>query len=146
MEKITTFLKNIFATDPGPNFKFYIPLIILAGILIVGAIAFSMFYEKKKKTDFAFKRLFAKTSRNLYLMDFLFLFLTAVRYENIPYFSMRLWLYLGLIGLLYMIYRFAKVYRTSYKLESENLAIRAEKTKESKAKAPKYLPNKKRKK
>lgn len=147
MEKITAFLKSLVSpAAPGPEFNFYIPMIILAGLLIVGGMVFGFFYDKKKKTDFAFKRLFAKVSRNLYIFGALFLFLVAVRYESIPYFSMRLWIYISLAALIYVAYRNIQKYRTEYQLESENLSIRAEKAKESKAKGPKYLPNKKRKK
>lgn len=135
------FIKYLFNTNPGTEFKYYLPLGILIAILIVSSVALSIIYDHKKNTDFAFKRLFKKSSLKLFLFGIFFLFVMGVRYESIPYFSMRIWLFLGLIWLLYFIFRIVKTYLTTYKREKSNtqhIAITTE-TKEVK----KYLPNKK---
>lgn len=135
------FIKYLFNTNPGTEFKYYMPLGILVAILIISSVALSIVYDHKKNTDFAFKRLFKKSSLKLFLFGIFFLFLMGVRYESIPYFSMRIWLFLGLLWLLYFVFKTIKTYFTTYKREKSNtppIAAHAE-TREVK----KYLPNKK---
>jgi len=117
MEKISTFLKYLFDTTPGSDFSYYLPVIILAALLIVAGIAFMFIYNNKKKYDFAFKRMFKNTSRNLVLFGLLFLFLVGTRFENIPYFGMRFVLYIALLGLAYMLFGYVKTHTTTYKKE-----------------------------
>ena len=109
-----------FSSTPGRAFNFYIPIIVLIVLLIGGGIAFSYLYKKKKKEDFAFKRLFKKTSSRMVLFGFILLLLLLFRYENIPYFAMRLWLYTTLIILLIFIYKTLKTYKYVYPKEREN--------------------------
>lgn len=139
---MTSFFSYIFSTLPGTEFKFKIPMLILAIALLGGAMAFSVVYKNRKKTDFAFKRLFAKTTKRLTMFGFLFLFLLAVRHENIPYFSMRLWVYISLLLLAYFAYKTIKAYKKDYPREKENvhnnLAVH-----KKKAAVNRYLPNKK---
>lgn len=117
MEKLNTFLKYIFDTTPGSDFGYYLPMIILSALLIVAGIAFMFVYNNRKKYDFAFKRMFKNTSRNLVLFGLLFLFLLGTRYENIPYFGMRFVLYVSLLGLAYMLFSYVKTHTTVYKKE-----------------------------
>ena len=142
MNIITDFLKNLIDINPGSQFKFYIPMIILGAVLIIGAIAFGIVYKKRKNHDFAFKKLFKKTSGRLFWLGSLILLLTLIRYENIPYFSMRLLLYLSLILIAYSVYRMAYVYKMIYPKERENVMAKMHKAKEENSK---YLPSKKRK-
>ncbi|MEK7086131.1 MAG: hypothetical protein AAB953_03915 [Patescibacteria group bacterium] len=114
------FIKYLLSPNPGTAFKFYIPLAILIVVLIATAIAFSIIYNHRKKQDFAFKRLFKRTSTHLLLLGLLLLFLTGVRYENIPYFSTRILLYLSLLLLLYFLYKTIKTYRVDYPREKQN--------------------------
>lgn len=139
MAFIKNFFNYLFSANPGVNFRYYVPLIILVALLIGGSIALSVIYKKKRKDDFAFKRLFKKTSNRLLLFGILFLFLVLVRYENIPYFSMRIWLYLSLLLLAYFLYRTLRVYRVDYPREKHNAAPKITTHKEEKQ----YLPNKK---
>lgn len=141
MQTIKAFLSYIFSPSPGPQFNFYIPFIILVAILFITTIAFSVIYKNKKKEDFAFKRLFAKTSKRLLWLSFIFLFITAARYENIPYFSMRLWMYLALLLLGFFLYKTITVFKNDYPREKENvehkMAVNKKKGTESR-----YLPHK----
>ncbi|MFA6992796.1 MAG: hypothetical protein WC269_06010, partial [Candidatus Gracilibacteria bacterium] len=66
--------------------------------------------------------------------------LTLIRYENIPYFSMRIWLYLTLLVLVYFIYKLVKTLAVDYKREKTN--TQSHKTEQVK-KPTVYLPNKK---
>lgn len=143
MNYITSTLKYFFNTTPGSEFSFYIPLIILAGILIIGSIVFSMVYSKKKKTDFAFKRLFKKLSSRFITIGIILLVLIALRYENIPYFSMRIWLYLLFLVFLYIIYKYIKTLKVDYPREKENVKTLISK---SSKETPRYLPSKKKRK
>ncbi len=136
-----SFLGYLFQKAPGAEFRYYIPMVILMAILIAGSIVFSTYYKKKRKTDFAFKRLFKKVSSRMVIFGLLFVFLIVVRYENIPYFSMRIWIYLSLLGLAYAAFHYGKLYLKVYPLERENAA---RKMKQSSSKSvPQYLPNKK---
>lgn len=143
MNYITSTLKYFFNTTPGSEFKFYIPLIILAGILIIGSVVFSRVYSKKKKYDFAFKRLFKKLSSRFTTIGIILLILIALRYENIPYFSMRIWLYLLLLISLYIIYKYIKTFKVDYPREKENVKVLISK---SSKETPRYLPHKKKRK
>lgn len=142
MNYITSTLSYFFNTAPGSEFRYYIPLLILAGVLIIGSVVFSVIYSKKKKTDFAFKRLFKKLSGRFILIGILLLLLIALRYENIPYFSMRFFMYLLLLFFAYSIYQYIKIAKVDYPREKENVKnLIAKSSKET----PRYLPNKKRK-
>lgn len=137
------FLKYLFNPNPGTEFKFYIPLLILAAVLIIGAIALSIIYNHRKRQDFAFKRLFKRTSVYLLLLGLLFLFLIGVRFENIPYFSTRILLYISLLLLLYFLYKTIKTYKIDYHREKQNAHhIFSE---QSSSEIRKYSPSKKRK-
>ncbi len=136
MNYISNFLHYLFAPVPGPHFKFLIPTLVLAGILIAAGVTFSEIYRRKKLEDFAFKRLFKKVSGRLVAFGILFIFLVAVRFENIPYFAMRIWIYLGLIILAYAFYHYLRIYIKIYPVEKLNAA------KKGPSIRSKYLPNK----
>lgn len=110
----------LFDPRPGQNFAFYLPLAIFAILLIIGGIIFSHYYNKKKKHDFAFKRLFKKVGTRMTQFGIIFILLIAFRYENIPYFAMRLWIYITLALLVFNIYKYGKTYHKVYPSEKEN--------------------------
>ena len=142
MEYISSTFKYLFNSNPGTAFKYYVPMLILASLLVVGSIAFSAYYKKRKKVDFAFKRLFKSLSNRLMLFGIFLFILIAVRYENIPYFSMRIWLYILLLVLLYFVYRYLKIYKVKYPKEKINADAKKHQVKKEENK---YLPNKKKK-
>lgn len=137
--------RNLFVSTPGQEFAYYTSMIILAATLIVGGIIFRTIYNKKKRHNYAFKKLFKKLAGNMTLMGILFGFLTLVRYEAIPFFSMRLWIYLSLLVLLFLAYKYIKLWKVDYPREKENMAIRKATNAKSKAAKSKYLPHKKKK-
>lgn len=139
------FLSYIFTPNPGSAFQYYVPAIVFITLIAIAAIAFRQIYNSKKKTDAAFRKLFRKTQRNLWLFAGLFAFLIAVRYENIPYFSMRLWLIVAGLWFMYVIHRGIKRYKIDYKAQIEKEANRKVESKE-KAQMKKYTPNKKKRK
>lgn len=140
MEKVKSIFSYFFTRIPGADFNYYKALIILIIGLIVGGIAFSAYYKLRKKNDPAFKRLFKKTATRLVLFGIMFGLLTLLRYERIPYFSMRIWLYLGTLLFLWFVYRTIRVYKVDYPREKQNVhQIHQAVQKEEKV----YLPNKK---
>lgn len=130
-----------FNKIPGQEFGYYVPMAVLIILMFGAAIAFSGIYKTKRKHDFAFKRLFRKTAGRLSLFALLFLVLTLLRYENIPYFAMRIWLYLAALWFLYFLYRNIHTYKKVYPREKENAKPKHVTVKEEN----KYLPAKKRK-
>ncbi len=140
METIKSILSYFFSKAPGQEFKYYIPMTVLILVLVLGGIIFSAAYKKRKKTDFAFKRLFKKTGPRLVIFGIIFLVLILLRYENIIYFSMRIWLYLAVVGLLYFLFRTVRTYKVCYKKEKKSIQTRQVHTKKEERK---YLPNKK---
>ncbi|MBI4235262.1 hypothetical protein HY604_03100 [Candidatus Peregrinibacteria bacterium] len=143
METIKNIVKNIFASDPGPDFNYYLPLLVLAILLIIWGVVFSGIYDRKKKTDFAFKRCFKNLSKTMVLFGCLFLLLLAVRYEGIPYFSMRLWLYTSTLIFLYLVYHYVMVYIGKYTKEKTNSSVLQKDYLENKKIS--YSPSKKKK-
>ncbi len=135
-------MNYLFNLNPGSECKYYIPLIILAALLIGGSLAFSFLYKQKKKTDFAFKRLFKKVASRFTLFGVILVVLLAVRYENIPYFSMRVLLFALLLLIAYFIFHYVRIYLTVYPKEKQNVEFRREQSKKTKKTNP-YLPNKK---
>lgn len=133
-------LINYFlTTTPGPEMKFFIPLFALSGILILSSIIFSFIYKKRKKSDLAFKASFRSLSKNLMLLGIGFLILTLFRFENIPYFSMRIWLYALCLTFLYTAYYYIKEYKVSYskQIKEKNKKVKTEEKKYTTAKRKK---------
>jgi len=145
MEFIKNVFKYFFSPAPGSEFSFYIPVIILAVLLIIGSVVFSIIYKKKKRSDFAYKRLFKKLAGRCSIFAIIFLFLIGLRYENIPYFAMRLWIYLAAGVFLYFVYRYAKILKVDYPKEKANLAHK-HKISNGKKEVNSYLPSKKKRK
>lgn len=135
--KFTTYL---FSQNPGSEFKYYIPLAAVICLLFIGAFVISLIHNSRKKYDFAFKRLFRKTSLHLTLFAILFLVLAIMRYERIPYFSMRIWIFLSIIWFAYFILKTIKKLLKDYPREKENVKnLSINSTTKT---VHKYLPNK----
>lgn len=137
METVKSVFLYFINKAPG-EFSYYIPLSVLCGILIVGGIIFSLIYNKKKKTDFAFKRLFKSVSKRMIIFAILFIILMLIRYQHIAYLSMRLWMYLLSAVFLYFVYRYARIAIKDYPREKNNVHTNLSPKKDNK-----YLPNKK---
>jgi len=129
----------LFAKFPGAEFSYRWHVLILATVLILGAAAFKTIYRKKvANKDVVFKKIFKKVSGRMIYLGILLAFFVLVRIENIPYFSMRIWMVLTILGVIasavYYSYKYFKVYPK----ELENFESRI--TEEPKMA---YLPNKK---
>lgn len=130
----------IFSSTPG-ELKLYVPMIIFVGLLFISSIAFHYVYKRHRKDDPAFRKLFKKTASHFLTFGIIFTVHALIRYENIPYFSMRLWFYITAVVLAIFLYKTFKKYRVDYPREKHNVAqiksIRVNKDDK------KYLPNKK---
>jgi len=131
-EKISSLFKYFFETNPGSEMRFYIPLIVITAILILGSLVFYFIYKNRKKEDFAFKRIFKSTSKNLITLGLILLILLMIRFENIMYLSMRAWLYLTLLFIVLFLYALAKKFFLVYPKERENTKKPISKNDESK--------------
>lgn len=144
LDTVLTTLKTVssylFTRFPGAEFSYKWEVLIAAVILILGAAGFKAVYRRKiADKDFVFKKMFRKVSGRMIYLGILLIFFVLVRTENIPYFSMRIWLFLTILGVVasavYYLYKYLKVYPK----ELENFESRT-------ANEPKavYLPNKRR--
>ena len=140
METINSIFSNILEATPGREFRYYYVMLGLIVILFVGSFVLKKYTAHKIKTkDFVFKNMFKKISPRLIYFGIGFIFLILLRYENIPYFAMRLWLYLTLIGLIAFLGRNLYKYIKIYPKEYENFKNR-QRTKTPNEKI--YLPSK----
>lgn len=138
METLKNIAQYLFESAPGQNFSYYIVGLIIIGVMLVGAILFKQYYAKKiKNNDFVFKKMFKKFPNRLVYFSIGFLFLLGVRYENIPYFAMRLWLILLTVGFLAYFGRQLYKYFKIYPKELANFESRPRQNTQNK-----YLPNK----
>jgi len=140
MESLSNLANYILTPSPGQAFAYYYIVLSLIVVLFVGSFVFKKFHTKKTKDkDFAFKRLFRKVPAKMIYFGIALTFLLAVRYENIPYFAMRLWLYLTALLLLAAIVYYAYKYFKVYPKELQNL-----KNRPLKEETPRYTTSKKR--
>lgn len=114
METIKSFFGYFLDPTPGPDFGYSWHMFILSILLIIGAIVFNTYYKNRKKTDIPFKKLFPGVSTQMLTFGILILILTGIRYENIPYFSMRLWFAATLVVFIYYIYKNIQLWRKEY--------------------------------
>ncbi|PKL36970.1 hypothetical protein CVV38_03745 [Candidatus Peregrinibacteria bacterium HGW-Peregrinibacteria-1] len=144
MNFLQSILSYIFSPNPGANFNYYGLFFGLSIGLIVVATVFHFYYQSQRKENLALKTSFRSLSRNLVIIAIVFLVLIGARYENISFFSMRLFLGLNILALVYLVYKSIKKYLTTYK---ENLAknMSQHHNQKEKKSTRKYLPNKPRK-
>lgn len=139
------FLKNLFAANPGTSFSYYLPMLIFIGLLVVASIVFGQIYKSKKKHDLTFKHFFKKTSGRLMVFAIVLAVLVGCRYEAIPYFSMRIWLYGMTLWTIYFIGKTIYTYKESYLPERNHaMAKTTAKQESSKEKLKSYTAKKNR--
>jgi hypothetical protein len=128
----------LFEKSPGQAFSYYTAMLVLIALLIASSFIFKSIHKKRVQNhDFVFKKMFKKIPVRLVYFAIGLLFFLAVRYENIPYFSMRLWLILILLGFLAMLGYYLYKYLKVYPKERDNFESRPKVDATSK-----YLPNK----
>jgi len=138
-------MKNLFSSlfqiVPTEEFSFYTEIIALSLILIVGAVIFSGIYNKKKKTNIAFKKTYRNISKSATTFGIIFLILTGLRYEQIPFFSMRLWMYATAAFFAYKVASYTYITVKKYPEFKKEMEVKKKKA-GSKKSEKQYLPNK----
>lgn len=93
-------LDYFFRPIPGSPFRFYIPLLILAILILIGGIVM-MKILRKKKEDRAFKKLFSRIPEQCFWIGIIILLNIGARYERFPLVGSRFVLYIVLGFFLY---------------------------------------------
>lgn len=121
MQSLKSFIKYLIERTPGSDFSFYLEMGILIAVLILGGIIFGSIYKKRKKYDFAFKKYFKRVGKFAVYLGLILGILLLLRYEQIPYFSMRLWLYITVVLLLWFLIRYIRIFIFIYPKEKHNI-------------------------
>ncbi len=137
MDTINKFILYFFSPNPGRNFEYYWALgaIILVFIILTGLI---YYYALKNKDDKAFKKLFRNYPTKFIILAVLFAAYILVRYNYVPFFSMRFLMYILLISSVFVLYNSYITYFKKYPEEK--------KRREKRLQINKYIPKKKKKK
>ncbi len=137
MDTINKIILYFFTPNPGRNFEYYWALgaIILLFIILTGLI---YYYALKNKEDKAFKKMFRNYPTKFIILAVLLGGYMLVRYNYVPFFSMRFLMYILLISGGYVLYNAYLTYFKKYPDEKERREKRLEMNK--------YVPKKKKKK
>ncbi len=113
MALLIKFLQYFF--DPGPrsSFKYLIPLVIVVILTLAASIAFR-FLLKKIREDKVFKKLFRSLPGKLQTLALLLAIYLGARYENMPFISTRIILFVLIGSEIYLIIKYAQIYLKSY--------------------------------
>ena len=113
MQTLNNFILYFFLPVPGRTFQYYTFVSVLIAVLIILGIIFKL-YIKKNRDDKAFRKLFKKFPKKLWIMAILLGIYLAMRYNYVPILSMRLFFYiiLGLTG--YLFYQVINAYLKKY--------------------------------
>lgn len=125
------FLSYFFTKIPGSDFNYYIPLLVVAVLLFLAGIVLKNLSSKNK----ALRRTLKKTPSHLTWLGIVLALLLAFRYEMIPYFSIRFFLFLTILLILFVVGKCVYLYVKVYPKELSNTEIPKETKKV-------YLPNK----
>lgn len=138
MDLLSNTTHYVFGRAPGAQFSYYMAALVIIGIMVLTGMGLKNYYTKKVRGgDYVYKKMFKKVSNNLVYFAIGFLFLVAVRYENIPYFAMRLWPIL--LGIGFLVYLGRQLYKY-FKVYPKELSNFESRPKHSEKNA--YLPNK----
>lgn len=107
-------LKYFFGLNPGSNFNYYIPFLVYCVLSILAGYVLAFYINRKKEENRTLKVMFGTLPGKLKGLGFVSLFLLATRYESIPYFSMRLWMYMSVGYALWLAGKNAYLYVKKY--------------------------------
>jgi len=134
-------IKSIFEIAPI-SFNYTTETLIFAILLILASIIFSFTYKKFKKKNIAFKHTYKTLSKSLSTYGILFLLLDGFRYETIPFFSMRLWIYITVIAFAYTVIKYIIATVKTYPALKKELELKRKKLHKNKN-SKKYTTKKK---
>ncbi len=114
MDLIYDFFRYFFHAIPGPKFSYYLPLLVLAAVLIIAGIVLKMYIRKHSSDNKAFRRMFGHIPYQLIWIAVFFLVSLFGRYEKFPLLGARFVLYITALYAVYVIgksaYNYVKVY------------------------------------
>ena len=122
------YLVYMFQFLPGSEFKYYIPVLIFTGILVLTGL----YIRNRIKKEKAFRKIFKNSSGNYFTVAVITLFLLWARYEEIAFISMRFILLLSILSGLFLLYRSISKYRKDYPEMKEKLNRREQTTSKKK--------------
>lgn len=125
-----------FNPTPGPNFKYWILMLVFAGALVLAASLIKAY--RQKTDDKILKKMMKKYPSRLLWFGITAALLTVVRLENIVLFSMRFWWIVYFALLIYTIVSNIKTFYREYPRKVKQSLSHQGKNK--------YLPGKKKKK
>ena len=119
---------------PDPNFQHTKLTLAVGLLLIIAAIALSIYRKKHLKND-VLRKMLRPYPGLLQTYGILILFLLLVRETGIPYLSMRLWWVVLALFFLYSLFKFILTFKSEYNKRSHRS--------ERNANVNKYLPKRK---
>lgn len=116
MNNILKVLDYFFNPIVGSKFHYYVPLLVIAGLLIVSGIALKFYMGRHVAEKKTFKKLFHHVPYHFFWIAAFFLANVFGRYEGFPLLGARFVLYIISLALIYVIgkniYIYVKIYRT----------------------------------
>lgn len=137
METFNSIVGYIFSPFPGRSFGYYILVIVIVIALFLLDL-FIRIYIRKNKDDKIFRKLFRGFPSKIELLALSLAGYLIARYFNVAFLSMRMFLYLLLALVVFLIYLLASTYLKDYP--------EAKKRREDQISKNKYLPRKKKRK
>jgi hypothetical protein len=132
-------LKYIFNPTPVGDLKFFMPLLIIAGILFAGSFFIPLIYRNNR----ALKNSIRNFPGRVRLIGILLAAFLGCRYESIPFFSM--FFFLILIGLVFLYFIIRVVYQILKVYPKQLNVVRGSKPSHKQTTFEKYLPKPKKK-
>lgn len=133
MPSLLNIIQYFFDPLPVGPFKYMYFFIVLAALSLIASVALR-FYLKKQKEDKIFKKLFKDLPGKIQLFAILEAAYVFVRFERMPYLSMRFLNYCVLAYGIYLAVHYAQLYFKVYPSEKKH--------REHQLKINKYLPRK----
>lgn len=113
MQTLNNFILYLFNPSPGRSFEYYYFIGAIIAILIILGITLYI-YIKKNRDDKTFRKLFKKYPSKLWTLAVLLALYLFIRYNYVPFFSMRFLLYILLAVTVYRGYQITNTYLKIY--------------------------------
>lgn len=114
MQKFNDLVLYFFHPSPGRSFEYYYFIGALIAILVVLAIVLHIYIKKMNREDKTFRKLFKRYPSRLWTLAVLFTLYLLIRYNFVPFFSMRFLLYILLGVTVYLGYQMINTYLKIY--------------------------------
>lgn len=118
MQFFNDLLIYLFHPNPGKAFQYY----YFVGTLVVLLAALGIFihvYIKKSREDKSFRKLFRRYPSKLWTLAISLGLYLLIRYNQVPFFSMRFLFYVLLALTIYLLYLMINTYLKSYPAEKK---------------------------